>query len=334
MTDLRHSSEDRPLDSYQRPSLAVDGIMLCINDGSLSVVLHKDPQRGWSLPGTFVHEGETLRDALNRGMQQKLWLSPLETFRQLHVFDAPNRDPRGWVFSVAHYALVGQRVLKEIRPMQIFPIEEALSMNLAFDHAEMLSMAVSRIRDEHSERPDPWNVLGNFTLSELRDLHVAVDPRTPLRDSFRRLMEPQLIEVNHNDTMDFSASKPRMGRPSRTWRVMTVAERLQRLADKETRRATHSALTSNRPNGFSQQAGSSKSSRLDIPELFTVEFSFSQTGTVRHENLREREAFTLFDDFLREAAQIDENREVRNRPQKARVINAAGKTVSERRFTG
>ena len=60
---------------------------------------------GWALPGTFLHAGETLADAVNRSLREKANVRGLHP-RQLHVFDDPERDDRGWVLSVAHVAVV------------------------------------------------------------------------------------------------------------------------------------------------------------------------------------------------------------------------------------
>ena len=49
--------------------------------------------------------GETLADAVKRSLRDKAGVRGLQP-RQLHVFDDPDRDDRGWVLSVAHVDVV------------------------------------------------------------------------------------------------------------------------------------------------------------------------------------------------------------------------------------
>lgn len=196
MTTYRDSS-GRTLADYPRPSVAVDTAVLTVADGRLSVVVVPDGRDGavgfpntMRLPGTFVHEGEVLADAVRRSLADKAGLGGLEPV-QLHVFDAPGRDDRGWVLSVAHVIAVPVGALGETAVVATDDVGP-----LAFDHAQILALAVAHVRAAYAEHPDPWALLGDrpFTLLELERLHRAVDPDgTALRDTFRRAMEPQLV---------------------------------------------------------------------------------------------------------------------------------------------
>ena len=59
----------------------------------------------WALPGTFLHQGERLADAVTRSLTQKAGVTGGHP-AQLAVFDDPGRDERGWVLSVAHLAVI------------------------------------------------------------------------------------------------------------------------------------------------------------------------------------------------------------------------------------
>ena len=89
---------------YPRPSVAVDTAVLTVLDDQLQVLLVPGDGR-LGLPGTFVHEGEVLADAVRRSLREKAGVVGIEPF-QLQVFDALDRDDRGWVLSVAHWAAV------------------------------------------------------------------------------------------------------------------------------------------------------------------------------------------------------------------------------------
>ncbi|MBN1093322.1 NUDIX hydrolase [Blastococcus sp. TML/M2B] len=198
-----HDRSNRGLTDYPRPSVAVDTAVLVVDvrTGSLGVVQHRRPDGGahegeWALPGTFLHEGETLANAVLRSLAEKAGLQGTRPM-QLHVFDHPDRDDRGWVLSVAHAVLllaedVGP-VLGNRPDVRVVPVEDAAGQ--PFDHDEIVRLAVDRVRQDYALQPDPAHLLGElFTLKALQALHDAVAPRPgagearPSIDTFRRYM--------------------------------------------------------------------------------------------------------------------------------------------------
>src|ERR1700712_4404747 len=104
------SPKQKPLTDYPRPSVAVDVAVLTVRSHELHVLVVEHRLGGFALPGTFLHEGETLAMAAERALRSKAGLGGVD-FRQLHVFDDPQRDDRGWVLSVGHVAGVpAQRI--------------------------------------------------------------------------------------------------------------------------------------------------------------------------------------------------------------------------------
>jgi ADP-ribose pyrophosphatase YjhB (NUDIX family) len=189
---------------YPRPSVAVDAAVLTVCDGTLQVLLirrsqgHKSGE--WSLPGTFVHPGETLARAVLRSLESKAGVRGRSP-RQLRVFDDPTRDERGWVMSVAHLDVVPCAALEDAvsgSEVRLAPVGEAMDDGrdpaLPYDHGSILRVAVDAVRAEYRNRPDPRGLLGeDFTLKELRELHEAVLGETLQRDTFRRAMSPALL---------------------------------------------------------------------------------------------------------------------------------------------
>src|SRR5690606_25055044 len=109
---------------------------------------------------------------------------------QLHVFDALDRDDRGWVLSVAHVDVVRSTRL----PPDALLISVASLPPLAFDHDRIIAFAVEWPRDQYREAPDPRGMIdGACTLSTLRAVHEAVLGERLLPDTFRRRMLPQLV---------------------------------------------------------------------------------------------------------------------------------------------
>lgn len=204
---MNESTNDKALrlEDYPHPSLAVDPIVLTVSAQRLCLAVEQGPPPP-SLPGTFVHQGETLIQAANRALENKLGLIEIN-LRQLHVFDEPGRDARGWVFSVAHLALVRPEQLNSSK-VSLLPVEHLPDM--AFDHNDMVHMALVKIREEYLLHPDPWDLLDVFTLRELRELHLAIvgEAELPARDTFRRMMEPQLMPTGEMSTGS-------VGKPSR-----------------------------------------------------------------------------------------------------------------------
>jgi 8-oxo-dGTP diphosphatase len=193
-------SAGKSLADYPRPSVAVDAALLTVMPGEacLSVLqVHRaegadgDPA-GWGLPGTFLHEGELLLDAVQRCLRDKAGVEGTRP-RQLHVFDKPDRDDRGWVLSVAHMDVVRpERLNGRIdEQTRIVPADDPGI--LPYDHTEIIQRAVATVRASYELAPDPERLIsGPFTILELRQLHEAVVGRKFQRDTFRRLMEPQL----------------------------------------------------------------------------------------------------------------------------------------------
>lgn len=185
------------LHEYPRPSVAVDVALLTVNEGRLKVALIRreggDKNGELSLPGTFIHEGELLADAALRCLTDKAGVRGFHP-RQLHVFDDPKRDDRGWVLSVAHVDVVRVEDLREaIENGNLQLIDVELIGNLPYAHEEIVRKAVEAVRRGYLETPDPWGLIEQpFIMSQLRDLHESVLGRQLQRDTFRRQMEPML----------------------------------------------------------------------------------------------------------------------------------------------
>src|SRR6478736_2334259 len=214
MTTYR-DSHGRRLDQYPRPSVATDTAVLTVRDGQLSVLLTltndavRTGDHEWRLPGTFLHPGERLTDAVHRSLREKAGVTGLNP-RQLHVFDAPHRDDRGWVLSVAHCDVVPVDRLPLAERITVVPAEDLPP--LKYDHAEIVAHAVDALRTEYRRGPDPSGLLPQpFTLRQLRHLHEAVLGIPLLPDTFRRSMLAGLIA-----TGDFFVEG--RGRPAELYR--------------------------------------------------------------------------------------------------------------------
>lgn len=178
-------SAGKALTDYPRPSIAVDVAVLTIEHDQLKVLV-VDSDRGPSLPGTFLHPGETLRDAAARALETKAGLTGLD-FHQLGMYDAPDRDDRGWVLSMAHSAAVARATLPA--DAQLAEIDDTtVRGRLAFDHSAMVTQAVDELRHRYSgDSVDADQLLPQeFTLLALRRVHEVIFGREYPKDTFRR----------------------------------------------------------------------------------------------------------------------------------------------------
>ena len=198
-------SRSTRLPNLPRPWLGVDTAVLTVFESELCVALVSSGTK-WRLPGTFVREGETLADAVRRSLSDTAGIRGLSP-TQLHVFDEPHRDSRGWVVSVAHLVLVAPAALGGVA---VEPVAQV--RGLAFDHDDIIRLAIERVRSDYAENPDPGRLLGaEFTLFELQRLHAAVAGAPLMRDTFRRAMERRLTATGGH-------RRGTVGKPARLFR--------------------------------------------------------------------------------------------------------------------
>ncbi len=200
-----HDSFHKTLEDYPRPSVAVDTAVLTVPPGGeLAVVIVSN-----RLPGTFIHPGERLSDAVLRSLREKAGIEGLRP-RQLLVFDDPDRDPRGWVISVAHADAIPTRRLNPNRSHYLLPVAGLDKLDYA--HNEIVELAVAELRADYAAAPDPAQLLEEpFTLRELHTLHEAVAGEPLQRDTFRRAMLPMLTATGERSTGS-------MGKPAELYR--------------------------------------------------------------------------------------------------------------------
>lgn len=166
---------------YPRAALTVDCVVFGFDEGELKVLLIErglPPFKGqWALPGGFVRVDETLDEAARRELGEEAGLG--EVFlEQLYTFGAVDRDPRERVVSVAYYALVKlsehrAKAATDAANAEWFPVSKV--PKLAFDHADILGMALARLKGKVRYQPIGFELLPpQFTLSQLQHVYEAV----------------------------------------------------------------------------------------------------------------------------------------------------------------
>ena len=200
--------------------VAVDIVIFTVREGRLCVLLtrraHAPKAGGWCLPGGVLHLDESSEAAAARELTLKTGLKDV-FLEQLYTFSRPDRDPRGRVVSVSYYALVASEALGDpgARESQWFPIardpervrlEDALE--LAFDHDEILRVAIERIRGKLDYVPIGFQLLPpRFTLTDIQTIHEAILGHTLDKRNFRqKLLKSGL--VRKTDAQRTGAHRP------------------------------------------------------------------------------------------------------------------------------
>lgn len=203
---------------FEKPSVAVDTVILRVKDIAerdskhlvpkmVQVLLvRKQGNKKWQLPGTIVRLGETSIDAIGR----KLGAGVIEngTFEQLYTVDNNiDRDERGHVISIVYLDMLKpdsdlEGLTLEGYEAQWFWVSgdrcfmnvesQELLNELAYDHKSIISDAVDRIKGKLLYTDIGFNFVGEtFTVRELEDTFEALNEyKIP---GFRRLISNKII---------------------------------------------------------------------------------------------------------------------------------------------
>ncbi|MFD2115222.1 NUDIX domain-containing protein [Paenibacillus yanchengensis] len=164
----------------------------------------------WALPGGFVDPKETAFQAAQRELKEETGVGSLH-LQHFGVYDAPGRDPRGWIITNAHYAIVPEYLLADRQAnddaveVALFSIDEALKLELAFDHFEIISDAIAVITKQLLETTVAKEFLPEeFTYSELQSVLLTItnDSAIASGPSFARKIKtlPFIEEVEGKKT--------------------------------------------------------------------------------------------------------------------------------------
>lgn len=182
-----------PLAAYDRPSVAVDLVLMTVADGALKVLVQRHPQMAWVLPGGLVHIDETLEDTVARMLAQKARM-PGAFVEQLYTFSALDRDPRGRVISVAYYALVPAERLEQALAagddLRLATVQAGVcDTRLGYDHDQIVRVAAERLTAKLDYTAIAVELLpAEFTLRDLQDVYETILSVRLAKPAFRRKM--------------------------------------------------------------------------------------------------------------------------------------------------
>lgn len=213
---MLHGTDGRPLMSektldFERPLTTVDVVIFTVRDEALEVLLvHRPTSYGepfpgkWALPGGFI---DVKRDAdlaacAHRKLVEKTGVAA-PYLEQLGSFGSATRDPRGWSATHVYFALMPRggeepRAAGNATDARWFPVRgEAVDIELAFDHRELLRAAIARLRAKVEYTSLPAFLLpAEFTLTQLQKTYETVLGRELEKKAFRtRILTAELLEA-------------------------------------------------------------------------------------------------------------------------------------------
>jgi len=189
-----------------RPELTVDIVVFTVKGDKLVVLLTKRTEEPFAekfaLPGGYVWQGETTKQAVERILDTKVGDADV-FFEQLYTFDNPDRDPRGPVVSVAYFALMPETILREdMRPNVVVEPVDSLR-DLAFDHREILIKATQRLRNKLLYSNVAYSLLPDFfTLTQLQEVYEAIIGSSFDKRNFRKkILSLDLLRTTDKKTV-------------------------------------------------------------------------------------------------------------------------------------
>jgi 8-oxo-dGTP diphosphatase len=183
--------------SYEAPiGLTADPVVFTLVGTRLSVLLARrlePPQRGlFALPGGFVGAAESPEQTAERKLREKTGVGSVH-LEQLRTYASPDRDPRGWLPSIAYMALVRPESLPEEAPAgreaSWHPVDEL--PDLALDHARIVNDGLWRLKARVADKAWFVRVAGGllpeaFTLGQAQRLYEALRGEDIDAANFRR----------------------------------------------------------------------------------------------------------------------------------------------------
>lgn len=176
-----------------RPLVSVDVVIFALRENDLQVLLvcrERPPfAEMWAIPGGLVGPNEGLQAAASLKLEEETGLTDVY-LEQLYTFGEPTRDPRDRVITVAYFAAVpATRIVpraaedsEHVRWWSIYHLPR-----LAFDHGEILTYALRRLRYKLEYTAVGFELLPDeFTLTALQMAYETVLGEELDKRNFRR----------------------------------------------------------------------------------------------------------------------------------------------------
>lgn len=207
---------------FPSPLVTVDSVLFTLHQHSLCVLLVEraaPPQQGlWGLPGGFIdmQQDDGTRATALRKLTEKTGIVP-SWLEELGTVSGPGRDPRGWSLTVAWFALIAwedcEPHIATVSDARWVPVEQLGDYALAFDHGDIIQMALSRLRQKTMYSLLPVYALpACFTHGQLQEATEIILGQPIQRKSLIRRFEASGMFEETGESAATGARKARLWR--------------------------------------------------------------------------------------------------------------------------
>ena len=229
--------------AFEHPSVTADVVIFTLDSSDeLCILLIKRgeyPFKGcWAIPGGFLRAGkESIDEAAARELKTETNIDDV-FLKQLYTLGNVGRDPRTTVISVAYTALVPKHKLDikagdDAQDAKLFRIKYDVNgivftngeltiteSDLAFDHNEIIMMAITRLRNRIDYEDDAFNLLrdkNEFTISELKRIYETIKNKSLDLPNFRKTFLRDY--VSSGKVIDLEKTVISKGKPARLYKL-------------------------------------------------------------------------------------------------------------------
>lgn len=213
---------------FPKIDCTVDVVIVAYQEEALKIGLirrHDEPYQGqWALPGGYVHaqEDRNTLDSAKRVLLSKVGLKA-NYLEQLYSFSGLERDPRGFSISVTYLALLSSQEAQDSElELRWFDAKEVKDLRLAFDHNEIVQVALERMKAKayYTELP-AFFLPEEFTLGQLQKAYETVSGQVMDKHTFRRHLKS--LDVLEKVWGQLYQPQGTGSRPAQVYRLKTPA---------------------------------------------------------------------------------------------------------------
>lgn len=187
------------------PIPTLDIVIFTVYRGELCVVLLKNENNEYTLPGWIVSAGFSLEENFDNILERKTGITGVYK-EQLYTFGEVSRDKRWHTISVSYYALVWvDKFLSAVdfTKVEIVKYDELdekqignKSTKVGFDHAKIISYANQRLKWKLEYTNIAKDMLGDsFRLSQLQEIYeIVLGKKLDKRNFQKKLMKLGIVQ--------------------------------------------------------------------------------------------------------------------------------------------
>lgn len=208
--------------AHTRPNAGVTIAPFIYKDGEIQVLLYKRAEDAevykgvYSLPNRFfdITDFDKLEDAAYFALEEKTSVK-IPHLTQFHTFSGLYIDPTRIVtINSGYYSILRESEVSQVENEQQFEtiwmnVEDAMKLDLAFNHNEVLEMAFQKVKAAAEYTTAPIHFLDEkFTISELRELTSLLIDQKLDNSRFRSRIKDSGILIPCEGEMKKGANRP------------------------------------------------------------------------------------------------------------------------------